>query len=276
MSTFHLPSSSSPVGFLNPVFHKFHSFILAISRKEQLLRDKSPEAATFQPENIEEYLLKICHEFEQDHKVIKIKSLYLRARKETKVARAKIEIAINNLILSKKIIPGRFLHIQSVLKNAARKKIYDLIASRPAFQALDLKTETGLGAKILAWHLKQLLDFKHIKQVIFGNKLLFAQPNQDDYEAIAYYVISRNQIDRFILETLIHQPSLKSFLVEKDPAKRTTYLYHINTLEQAGLIEIANPALSLYQITNVFHDPISRVFQKFFPSEILLTKSNET
>ncbi len=275
MFSFSLPRSSPYHRILKHVLQRFDSLIYALPKKEQIIKNTSGEGTLnggpTNPDNLEEYLLKLCQEFEQSNKVIQIKSLYLRARRETKIPRLKIETAIHNLILSKKIIPGRFLHTQSVLKNTNRKKIYDLIASRPASQALDLKTKTGLGAKILAWHLKQLLDFKQIQQVNFISKMLFTLPGQDDREAIAYYIISRNNIDRYILATLIRKPTSKSILNEQDTPRRTTFLYHLNNLEQWKMIERVNAGEDTYQVTANFRDSILRVFQKFYPSELQLT-----
>ncbi len=270
------PRLSSFHGFLKQVIQGLGSLISATSKNVKLPNNSSAgdklDVEIYSPVNLEEYLLKLCRECENSNKVIRIKSLYLRARKDTKIPRLRIETAINNLILSKKIIPDRFLHVHSVLKNETRKKLYDLISSRPASQALDLKKEAGIGAKILAWHLKQLIDFKQIKLVNFGTKMLFALPTQDERDAITYHVISRNDIDRDILAMLASKPTPKSTLVGQDPAKRTTILYHLNNLEQWKLIEIVNPGGAIYQLSSNSRDSVLRMLQKFHPSVVQVSK----
>ncbi|OLS14969.1 MAG: hypothetical protein RBG13Loki_1411 [Promethearchaeota archaeon CR_4] len=121
-----------------------------VSPSSWLIRGSGNDFENMSMEGLEEYLLSLCQDFERDNKLIQIRILYLCARKETKIPRARIEIAIDHLIQDKRIIPGKFLYVQSVLKNGTRKRLYELIASRPAFQALDLKDVAGIGARILA------------------------------------------------------------------------------------------------------------------------------
>lgn len=215
---------------------------------------------------IEEYLLQICTELSGQNKVIQIPSIYQRARRDLKISGIEIDTAIQRLIREKKIIPGQVVCTANVLENETRQMIYNRIASVPCKYPYDLQQELEIGAALLAWHLKKLVDFGLIKQINFGTRILFALPNSDEKYIIIYYISSKNSTIQAILRALSQKLMSKSALFALIPAKRTTLLYHLKNLELWGIVESFSATLDheQYQLTKAFATHVQQVFQLFF------------
>lgn len=223
---------------------------------------------TWTIDQIEEFLIVQCVELSKKRHPIKIDALYIRARRELGAPRIQIERAIDNLIASKTIIPGKYLHLENLLENETRKMIYNAIAALPAILAQNLKDTLDLGTKMLFWHLKRLLDFGFIKQVEWGTFHLFATQATSDNDAIVYHVMARNVFLQLVLRTLDDTQIPLSTLIQIVPVKRTTLLYHLQKLIEAGVIE--SPTESdekMYQISNQFKQHVYAMLEEYFPEE---------
>ncbi len=218
------------------------------------------------PLQIEEYIIRICTELSAQNKVIQISLIYQRVRRELKVSGIKIDNAIHHLIQAKRIIPGQVLCTANILENETRKLIYDRIASVPCKYPYDLQQELTIGAALLAWHLKKLVDFGIIKQITFGTRILFALPTLDEKDIIIYYISSKNITIRTILSALSEKSVSKVALSSLIPAKRTTLLYHLKNLEQWGIVISTSPTPEneQYQLTDGFTVHVQRVLKKYF------------
>jgi DNA-binding HxlR family transcriptional regulator len=218
------------------------------------------------PLQIEEYIMRICTELSAQNKVIQISSIYRRARRELKVPGIDIDNAIQRLIQAKKIIPGQVVCTSNVLENETRQIIYNRIASVPCKYPYDLQQELQIGAGLLAWHLKKLVDFGLIKQVSFRTRTLFALPTLDEKDIIIYYISSKSVTIQTILGALSQKSMPKTTLFTLIPAKRTTLLYHLKNLEQWGIVKstATTPENEQYELTDDFATHVQRVLLQFF------------
>ena len=182
--------------------------------------------------------------------------------------RIQIERAIDNLIATKTIIPGKYLHIENLLENDTRKLIYNTIATVPAILAQNMKDTLNLGTKILFWHLKHLLDFGFIKQVNWGTDHLFTTQATSNIDTILYHILAKHTFLQLILRTLIDAQIPLSTLIQIAPVKRPTLLYHLQKLIDAGLIETSPEREErMYQISSHFKNNVCAMLEEFFPEE---------
>jgi len=224
----------------------------------------SDSSESWNVKDIEEYLMNLCLEFAEKGKLIQVDPLFQKTRKNLKVPRMQIETAIDNLIQAKKIIPGQFLHSANILENDTRNQLYNAIAADPAEVAFELKHELALGSRMLAWHLKKLLDFGLIKKIPLGKQYLFAVSSVDEKDAIIYRLISKNPMVKIILSSLQQGPLSRTAIVNIDPDKRTAFFYYLNNLEQIGVIEIMDTKGEVYQITSNYFNCTQHILNQYF------------
>ena len=218
-------------------------------------------------DQLQEYLLSQCVEFSKQKRPINIDALYYRARRELGAPRIQIQAAIDNLIATKKIVPGKVLHIENLLENDTRRSIFNAISTNPAVQAQELKETLELGTSILLWHLKRLLDYGLIKQVEWGGGRLFASLETSNNDAIVYHLMSKNTLIQLLMRTLDDTQFALSLLLQSVPIKRTTLLYHLNKLIQAGVLEIVTDSEEKkYQISNQYKQNVYAILEKYFPA----------
>jgi predicted transcriptional regulator len=227
-------------------------------------------------EKIEQVLMVLCIEFSNQNRPIQVDALYARARRDCGAPRILIEQAIDNLIATKKIIPGKVLHVKNVLDNQTRNAIYNYLTRVPGVLAQDLKNSLDIGTKILLWHLKHLLDFGLIKEVKWGKTCLYSANSTSDKDAICYHLIAKNATIQVLLRSIDGTILPQSMLLEIVPAKRTTLLYHLNKLTETGILEmIVDEADKKYQISAQYKPHIYNILDKYFSDKINLSISQD-
>lgn len=231
------------------------------------LPDSAKQPDQLSIEDIEQFLLKYCLELGQKKRMIQVETLYFTARRSLKSPRSRIEIAIDNLIRAKKIVPNKFLHETNVLTNETRQRIFNMIGGVPSILVHDLRTELGLGSKMLLWHLKMLLDFGLIKQVPLGSKYLYSLKSINDKDAIIFHILVKNTSMQVILQSMHNKRISQAVLLELAPIKRTTLLYHITKLIELGILnQVEDGNDRKYQISPEYKENVKNVLEKFFPA----------
>jgi|SRR5271157_429312 len=237
-------------------------------------QDSPEQAEEWTIEKLEQSLMVLCIEFSNQNRPIQVDALYARARREFGAPRMLIERAIDNLITTKKIVPGKFLHEKNVLQNETRQTVYNMILQVPGALAQDLKNSLNLGTKILLWHLKHLLDFDLIKEVKWGKTCLYSACTTSEKDAISYHVMAKNVVIQVLLRNIDGTLLPQSIILDITPAKRTTLLYHLNKLTEAGILDmVVENEEKKYQISAEYKSHVYDMLDKYFSEKIDLSVS---
>ncbi len=217
-------------------------------------------------DNLEKFLLSICIEYSKQKRPIDIDVLYYRARRELGVPRIQIQTAIDNMIASKKIVPGKVLLSDNLLENDTRKCIFNIISKFPAVLAQEIKDNLEIGTSILIWHLKCLLDFGLIRQIELGGYRLFTSLETSNNDAIAYHFMAKSTLLQLLMRTIDGIQISLSLLLKSVPMKRPTLLYHLNKFVQTGILEIViDSEEKKYKMSNNFKQNVYAILEKYFP-----------
>ncbi|MFW9968847.1 MAG: winged helix-turn-helix transcriptional regulator [Candidatus Odinarchaeota archaeon] len=130
------------------------------------------------------------------------------------------------------------LSLEEVLENENRNKIIDLILNEPGIHFNELLRKTGLAAGNLVWHLDILLTYKVIGKKRIGNILAYFPYYQKNPISNVDIALQKSKLTLEILEMIEKHPGIWNNLITKKlKVDHKTILYHINKLEELGLIK---------------------------------------
>ncbi len=129
------------------------------------------------------------------------------------------------------------LTLEDVLENENRNKIIDLILNGPGIHFNELLRKTGLAAGNLVWHLDILLTYKVIGKKRIGNLLVYFPYYQKNPISNVDITLQKSKLTLEILKMIEKDPGIWNNLITKKlKVDHKTILYHINKLEELGLI----------------------------------------
>ena len=123
------------------------------------------------------------------------------------------------------------------MENENRNKIIDLILNGPGIHFNELLRKTGLAAGNLVWHLDILLTYKVIGKKRIGNLLVYFPYYQKNPISNVDITLQKSKLTLEILKMIEKDPGIWNNLITKKlKVDHKTILYHINKLEELGLI----------------------------------------
>ncbi|MFX1417689.1 MAG: winged helix-turn-helix transcriptional regulator [Promethearchaeota archaeon] len=129
------------------------------------------------------------------------------------------------------------LSLDDVLENDNRNKIIDLILDEPGIHFNELLRKTGLAAGNLVWHLDILLTYKVIGKKRIGNILAYFPYYQKNPISNVDLALQKSKLTLEILEIIEKDPGIwNNIITKKLKVDHKTILYHINKLEELGLV----------------------------------------
>ena len=129
------------------------------------------------------------------------------------------------------------LSLDEVLENKNRNKIIDLILNEPGIHFNELLRKTELAAGNLVWHLDILLTYKVIGKKRVGNFLAYFPYYQKNPISNVDITLQKSKLTLEILKMIEKDPGIWNNLITKKlKVDHKTILYHINKLEELGLI----------------------------------------
>ncbi len=156
-----------------------------------------------------------------------------------KVRSSEFEVykALSSLIHRKYIVPGTSLTKEKVLANPTRKQMYVNVQDTPGIHIRELCTAVNKRIGIILAHLEVLETFGFIRTKKFSNfkiTLLFVKDFPEDYDI--YFLITKNESARRLLQLLTHQQLTISELSSSLGLHYSTVQYHLKRLERLDLV----------------------------------------
>ncbi|MBN1214772.1 MAG: hypothetical protein JXA99_04950 [Candidatus Lokiarchaeota archaeon] len=187
-------------------------------------------------------VMEIAEEIINDHKILNINSLYIRAKKKLKIPRKGLNIIIE-LLLNNKILVDRSRYTKnSVLSNDIRKKIYNLLQVNiglhfSLIRKIIYSDNKSESSGELIWHLDMLMKFNYIKKVNFHNYTIFIPSDIDDDIGIISFLLN-DTLNNKIINLLISNDTLKKKQIHDIlKEKRENINYHLNILIDNDIIQ---------------------------------------
>jgi len=189
------------------------------------------------------HVLEIAEELIENNQVIQIDLLYKLAKRRLKIESKGLYTIINKLIQRKIIVEGTKLLRYEVLNNSYREEIYQYIKTYPGvhFSIIKEKVMADGSTGQFVWHMEVLLKFEFIKKLEIKNYSLFL-PSEMDEELGTYYFLLRDGLNRRIVKFLEDgEPHKQSDIYNSLDDSKGTVIYHIQTLEEYGIVEVFDP-----------------------------------
>ncbi len=145
------------------------------------------------PEDLEQVVLNIAREYLARKAFFSIEEIVVfinnRVRTKANLNKAKIEVIIKSLIKKNVILPGTKLVKDSIVENATRKEILNLIAKSPGININEIMRAQKIGSNQALWHLSCLEKFQFIRSKKIENRTIFFQYDSDkELDDFCYYL----------------------------------------------------------------------------------------
>ncbi|TFF93636.1 MAG: hypothetical protein EU544_05595 [Promethearchaeota archaeon] len=188
-------------------------------------------------------VLEIAEELVDNNQVIQIDLLYKLAKRRLKIESKGLYSIINKLIQRKIIVEGTKLLRHEVLNNSYREEIFQYVKNYPGvhFSIIKEKVMADGSTGQFVWHIEVLLKFEFIKKLEIKNYSLFL-PYEMDEELGTYYFLLRDRLNRRIVKHIKNGEAYKqSDIYNSLDDSKGTVIYHIQTLEEYGIVDVFDP-----------------------------------
>ncbi len=127
----------------------------------------------------------------------------------------------------------------SLLLHPLRRKIYSILAEKPGSYFFDLAKFLELPQGTLNWHLKRLEEDHLIKSLKYAGKRIYYPAGLRSAEAERIFAVLRPTTGKKIFNYVLNNPGAFQSQIAlgiKPPVHHDTVRYHLNRMENVGLI----------------------------------------
>lgn len=196
-------------------------------------------------DKVERKILAIVDRLITTNQPVKIKDLFIIAKRELKFPSTEIDQAIWKLISKKYIVDGTKITKTTVLENKNRQEVLKLIFNDPGIHIREIRNQLTMGSYLTTWHLQMLEKFGYVRKKLHKNQIiLFPYFLKEEYEEA--FKVLKDQRTFEINEYIFEQESVYlSDIMEKfelDAKMAQSFLdvlsgvNLINTSENQGMI----------------------------------------
>ncbi|MHA2329995.1 MAG: winged helix-turn-helix transcriptional regulator [Candidatus Hodarchaeales archaeon] len=128
----------------------------------------------------------------------------------------------------------------SLLLHPVRRKIYSILAENPGSYFFDLAKFLELPQGTLNWHLKRLEEDHLIKSLKYAGKRIYYPAGLRSAEAERIFTVLRPKTAKKIFVYVLNNPGAFQSQIAQGidpPVHHDTVRYHLNRLENVGLVE---------------------------------------
>lgn len=172
------------------------------------------------------------------HTIFQIDDTFIATCSRTlKVSEMKVSEALYVLVKQKFIMPGSALTRAQILENPSRALIYQTIQNHPGIHIRELCQTLEKSVAVILAHLKVLENFAFIRRKRYTSPkfiLFFLHDFPETYDD--YFILWKNENSQHIMELLVDQESTLTELASKLAVHHSTVQYHLDRLENFGLI----------------------------------------
>jgi Fe2+ or Zn2+ uptake regulation protein len=186
---------------------------------------------------VQEQILAIAYRMMEQHYVLDTDGLYKECKRIMKsTTPPSLRAALQDLLNKRYLIEGKAVTRESLFENENRRRIFEIIKHEPGVHFSRIKEMVEKESRTIQWHLDMLVDFKFIREVRFGNSLLYFDFLLEKQHDLLYYYLHKDGapvIFRMILST----PGI-SFQSLLDTLKfpRSTLTRKVKALIEQGLL----------------------------------------
>jgi DNA-binding transcriptional ArsR family regulator len=137
------------------------------------------------------------------------------------------------------------IRANKLLSHAARQRIADVVVARPGSTLVDIANATGLHYEVVAYHVGKLLAGGMLARGAEGKPMrLFSVGALGPRERVAYTTLQREGTRR-LFDAVAGEPGLtKAALCRKLGVSAPTVTWHLERLEAAGLVNVAQEKIA--------------------------------
>lgn len=188
---------------------------------------------------VEKEILGVILKFSEKRRQFTFKNLLKACKSQLNYPIDEIFFNLQELYKRKILVEDRQLVKVKILENPNRNLIHQLIIENPGIQLSDLIKLADIPLQTCSWHITILKQFKMIKDIQYKNRYCFGSVNISDNHLKIYHIL-RNKLNKSVLKEISQNPLMTlSAISEKLKVALSTLHYHINELENAGLISIS-------------------------------------
>lgn len=199
---------------------------------------------------IQQRIIEVAARLMERHYLLDLDQLYQECTRFIKEApKQQIQSALNDLVHRKILIHGKALNRQQLLENPNRSKILEIIRREPGIHFSRIKAWIGKESRTVQWHLKMLEKFDFIREVRFGNNIVYFDFLQDKNHDKLHYYLHKDGAPA-ILGTILNRPGgiTLSDLIDIVQMPRSTVARKVNVLISEGFVRaryLTNQAMML-------------------------------
>jgi len=203
---------------------------LAILQQDEINNLKTPSP-------IQEQILAIAYYMMEHHYVLDTDLLYKECKKVMKSAsQQSLRAALQDLLNKRYLIGGKAVTRETLLENENRRRILEIIKHEPGVHFSLIKEMVEKESRTIQWHLDMLVEFNFIREVRFGNNVLYFDFLLEKQHDILYYYLHKDGSPA-IFKMILSRPGISfQSLLDTLQIPRSTLTRKVKTLIEQGLL----------------------------------------
>ena len=186
---------------------------------------------------VQEQILAIAYRMMEQHYVLDTDGLYKECKRVMKsTTPLSLRAALQDLLNKRYLIEGKAVTRETLLENENRRRILEIIKHEPGVHFSRIKEMVEKESRTIQWHLDMLVEFIFIREVRFGNSVLYFDFLLEKQHDVLYYYLHKDGAPA-IFKMILSTPGISfQSLLDTLQFPRSTLTRKVKALIEQGLL----------------------------------------
>jgi Fe2+ or Zn2+ uptake regulation protein len=190
------------------------------------------------PSPVHEQILAIAFRMMEQHYVLDTDQLYKECKRVLKsITPPTLRAALQDLLNKRYLVEGKAVTRETLLENENRRRIFEIIKHEPGVYFSRIKEMVEKDSRTIQWHLDMLVEFNFIREVRFGNNVLYFDFLLEKQHDMLYYYLHKDGAPA-IFKMILSTPGMSfQALLDTTQFPRSTLTRKVKALIEQGLLK---------------------------------------